>query len=174
MAGINTIIADDPSLTTRLPEGGKNPIRVIADSSARIPLESKLLNDGAAPVIVAVTKKAEQNKVKRLEAKGAQVLIVDEDKEGHVSLPKLFSKLAQQDICSVLVEGGSQIIGSIVKEHLADKAYFFIAPKLIGGEKAKSAVTGTGIKNLNDAVRLTEISAEILEGGDILVKGYTR
>lgn len=174
LVGINTVICDDPSLTARLPEGGKNPIRVIVDSSARIPLTSKLLNDGAAPVIIAATQKANQDKIKKLEAKGAQVLIVEETEEGHVSLPILFSKLALQDVCSVLVEGGAQIVGSIVKEHLADKAYFFIAPKLIGGEKAKNAVTGAGIKNLNDAVQLTDISAEILEGGDILVKGYTR
>ncbi|TCS81367.1 bifunctional diaminohydroxyphosphoribosylaminopyrimidine deaminase/5-amino-6-(5-phosphoribosylamino)uracil reductase RibD [Pectinatus cerevisiiphilus] len=174
IVGVNTVIADNPSLTTRLGENGKNPLRVVVDSCGRIPLDSKLLNDGEAPVLLAVTVKAPKERLKALADKNVQLIETKADANGRVCLPELFMKLAQQDICSVLVEGGATLMGSIIKEKLADKAYFFIAPKLVGGEKAKSAVAGEGIGNLSDAAQLTEVFTDILDGGDILVKGYLR
>ena len=170
LVGINTILADNPSLTTRLVEDGRNPIRIVVDSSGKIPLDAAVLNDGSAPTIIAVTSKAPQAKIDALTAKNAQVLCISSDKDGHVCLPDLFKELAQKDICSILAEGGAELIGSIIKEHLADKAYFFIAPKLVGGKAAKSAVEGTGISNLNDAAVLNNIAVENLDG-DILIKG---
>lgn len=173
MAGINTVLTDNPALTTRLASGGKNPIRIIVDSCGRTPLTAQLLNDEKAPVIIAVTKKAPLVQRQAL-AQKAEVLIISTDKNGHVNLAELFHLLAKKDICSILIEGGAALLGSIVEQHLSDKAYFFVAPKLIGGETAKSAVTGSGIAELKDAMQLADTSTEILDGGDILIKGYTR
>ncbi|WP_196593229.1 bifunctional diaminohydroxyphosphoribosylaminopyrimidine deaminase/5-amino-6-(5-phosphoribosylamino)uracil reductase RibD [Pectinatus sottacetonis] len=172
MVGINTIISDDPSLTTHSIEGGKNPIRIILDSTGRIPLTSAVLTDNKAPTIVAVTQNAPEEKINILNNNGIDVIKTTADENNHVSIRELLTKLAQKDICSILVEGGATLTGSLIKEKLADKAYFFIAPKLIGGKTAKSAIEGPGIGNLTDAVQLKRASAEILPGNDILIKGY--
>ncbi|WP_196604298.1 bifunctional diaminohydroxyphosphoribosylaminopyrimidine deaminase/5-amino-6-(5-phosphoribosylamino)uracil reductase RibD [Pectinatus haikarae] len=174
MVGINTVIADDPSLTARLENGGRNPIRIVLDSCARIPLDSVLINDGKAPVIMAVTEKAPEERLRALADRNVQILACEEDTNGHICLQKLFRQLAQKNICSILVEGGAALMGSIISANLADKAYFFIAPKLIGGETAKMAVGGEGIGELSDAVELFDTSAEVLDGGDVLIKGYMR
>lgn len=169
MVGINTVLTDNPALTTRLAEGGKNPIRIILDSRGRLPLDAAVINDGSAPTIVAVTDSAPQDKVAALAAK-ARVLRITADENGYVRLPELLSKLAQENICSILVEGGATLIGSFIEQKLADRAYFFIAPKIIGGKTAKTAVEGTGIRDLRDAAALGNVTIESLES-DILIKG---
>ncbi|MBB5335661.1 bifunctional diaminohydroxyphosphoribosylaminopyrimidine deaminase/5-amino-6-(5-phosphoribosylamino)uracil reductase RibD [Pectinatus brassicae] len=174
MVGINTIISDDPSLTTRLPNGGKNPIRIIVDSTGKVPLTAKILNDNAAPVIVAVTEKAASEKITALKNKGIEIIQTAADENNQVNLKELLHILGQKDICSILVEGGATLLGSLICQKLADKAYFFIAPKLIGGKTAKSAVEGIGIADLSNAALLSEPSVEILEGSDILIKGYLK
>jgi diaminohydroxyphosphoribosylaminopyrimidine deaminase/5-amino-6-(5-phosphoribosylamino)uracil reductase len=170
LVGIGTVLADDPSLTVRLPDGmGKNPIRIIVDSKARAPLTSKVVCDGAAHTIIAVTAKADIQHIKELEDAGAEVLIVNDGEQ--VDMKRLFALLGQRDISSVFVEGGSTINYSLLENHLADKMYAFIAPKLIGGRKALTSVGGAGIASLNEAVLLERVSTEMLEE-DILISGY--
>ncbi|WP_196601050.1 bifunctional diaminohydroxyphosphoribosylaminopyrimidine deaminase/5-amino-6-(5-phosphoribosylamino)uracil reductase RibD [Pectinatus frisingensis] len=171
MVGINTIIADNPTLTTRLAAGGKNPIRIIADSTGRIPLDAAVLNDNAALTLVVVTTKASPLKIAALKAKkNVDVIIADAAETAGINLTDLFKQLAQREICSILIEGGATLIGNIVEEKLADKAYFFIAPKIVGGKSAKSAVEGPGIKNLADALTLASPVIKNLDG-DFLISG---
>ncbi|WP_182187323.1 bifunctional diaminohydroxyphosphoribosylaminopyrimidine deaminase/5-amino-6-(5-phosphoribosylamino)uracil reductase RibD [Pectinatus frisingensis] len=171
MVGINTIIADNPTLTTRLAAGGKNPIRIIADSTGRIPLDAAVLNDNAALTLVVVTAKASPLKIAALKAKkNVDVIIADAAETAGINLTDLFKQLAQREICSILIEGGATLIGNIVEEKLADKAYFFIAPKIVGGKSAKSAVEGPGIKNLADALTLASPVIKNLDG-DFLISG---
>ncbi|WP_296732228.1 bifunctional diaminohydroxyphosphoribosylaminopyrimidine deaminase/5-amino-6-(5-phosphoribosylamino)uracil reductase RibD [Anaerovibrio sp.] len=166
MVGINTAIKDNPSLTTRLKDRpGKHPVRIVVDSKGRLPLDSKLVTDGAAKTIVAVSGLANTGTVQALESAGVEVIVAGDER---VDLRELMLRLAQKDICSVLVEGGGQLNYSLLEQGLVDKVYAFIAPKLIGGRDALTPVEGEGFAELSRAVSLTDVETELI-AGDILI-----
>lgn len=169
MVGINTVIEDNPMLTARV-DGGKNPIRIVVDSSLRIDINANVVQDKSAKTIIATTDKADKDKILKLQAQDIDVIVVDKDKNDKVDIEKLLDILGQQNICSILVEGGATLSGSFVAKKLVDKVYFFIAPKIIGGKEAKTPVAGTGILNLQEALALKDIQIEKLEE-DILIIG---
>ena len=169
MVGINTVIEDNPMLTARV-DGGKSPIRIVVDSSLRIDINANVVQDKSAKTIVATTDKADKDKILKLQAQDVDVIVVDKDKNDKVDIEKLLDILGQQNICSILVEGGATLSGSFVAKKLVDKVYFFIAPKIIGGKEAKTPVAGTGILNLQEALTLKDIQIEKLEE-DILIIG---
>lgn len=169
MVGINTVIEDNPMLTARV-DGGKNPIRIVVDSSLRIDINANVVQDKSAKTIVATTDKADKDKILKLQAQGVDVIVVDKDENDKVDIEKLLDILGQQNICSILVEGGATLSGSFVAKKLVDKVYFFIAPKIVGGKEAKTPVAGTGILNLQEALALKDIQIEKLEE-DILIIG---
>ena len=170
LVGVGTVLADNPSLTTRLVEG-KNPVRVIVDSNARTPLESKVVADKSARTIVAVTANAPPDKVRALKLRGVEVITAGNFER--VDLTALMHALAEREITSVLVEGGGTIHFSMLRARLVDKVLAFIAPKLIGGSRALSAVGGEGFAKLSDAVELDNFTAQTL-GADILISGYVK
>ena len=169
MVGINTVIEDNPMLTARV-DGRKNPIRIVVDSSLKIDINANVVQDKAAKTIVATTDKANKDKILKLQAQDVDVIVVDKDENDKVDIEKLLDILGQQNICSILVEGGATLNGSFVAKKLVDKVYFFIAPKIIGGKEAKTPVAGTGILNLQEALALKDIQIEKLEE-DILIIG---
>lgn len=169
MVGINTVIEDNPMLTARV-DGGKNPIRIVVDSSLKIDINANVVQDKSAKTIVATTDKADKDKILKLQAQDVDVIVVDKDENDKVDIEKLLDILGQQNICSILVEGGATLSGSFVAKKLIDKVYFFIAPKIIGGKEAKTPVAGTGILNLQEALALKDIQIEKLEE-DILIIG---
>ena len=169
MVGINTVIEDNPMLTARV-DGGKNPIRIVVDSSLRIDINANVVQDKSAKSIIATTDKADKDKILKLQAQDVDVIVVDKDENDKVDIEKLLDILGQQNICSILVEGGATLSGSFVAKKLVDKVYFFIAPKIIGGKEAKTPVAGTGILNLQEALALKDIQIEKLEE-DILIIG---
>lgn len=169
MVGINTVIEDNPMLTARV-DGGKNPIRIVVDSSLRIDINANVVQDKSAKTIVATTDKADKDKILKLQAQDIDVIVVDKDENDKVDIEKLLDILGQQNICSILVEGGATLSGSFVAKKLVDKVYFFIAPKIVGGKEAKTPVAGTGILNLQEALALKDIQIEKLEE-DILIIG---
>lgn len=171
MVGIGTVLEDDPMLTTRLEDKeGADPIRVIVDSRGRIPLESKVLNiDSEAKTIIAVTEKASKEKIKEIENKGAEVLIIPE-KNDKVDLKYLMKELGERDIDSILLEGGSTLNYSALNEGIVDKVISFIAPKIIGGEKAKTPVGGEGREYMKDAIALENIKVSRFEE-DVMIEG---
>ena len=169
MVGINTVIEDNPMLTSRV-DGGKNPIRIVVDSSLKIDINANVVQDKSAKTIVATTDKANKDKILKLQAQDVDVIVVDKDENDKVDIEKLLDILGQQNICSILVEGGATLSGSFVAKKLVDKVYFFIAPKIIGGKEAKTPVAGTGILNLQEALALKDIQIEKLEE-DILIIG---
>ena len=170
LVGVGTVLADNPSLTTRLVEG-KNPVRVIVDSNARTPLESRVVADNSARTIIAVTVNAPQEKISALSSRGVEVITAGDGE--YVDLTRLMHALAEREITSVLVEGGGTIHFSMLRAGLVDKVYAFIAPKLIGGSCALTAVEGAGFEKLSDAVDLKDITATTL-GEDILISGYVK
>lgn len=169
MVGINTVIEDNPMLTARV-DGGKNPIRIVVDSSLRIDINANVVQDKSAKTIVATTDKADKDKILKLQAQDVDVIVVDKDENDKVDIEKLLDILGQKNICSILVEGGATLSGSFVAKKLVDKVYFFIAPKIIGGKEAKTPVAGTGILNLQEALALKDIQIEKIEE-DILIIG---
>lgn len=169
MVGINTVIEDNPMLTARV-DGGKNPIRIVVDSSLKIDINANVVQDKSAKTIIATTDKADKDKILKLQAQDVDVIVVDKDKNDKVDIEKLLDILGQQNICSILVEGGATLSGSFVAKKLVDKVYFFIAPKIVGGKEAKTPVAGTGILNLQEALALKDIQIEKLEE-DILIIG---
>lgn len=169
MVGINTVIEDNPMLTARV-DGGKNPIRIVVDSSLKIDINANVVQDKSAKTIIATTDKADKDKILKLQAQDVDVIVVDKDENDKVDIEKLLDILGQQNICSILVEGGATLSGSFVAKKLVDKVYFFIAPKIIGGKEAKTPVAGTGILNLQEALALKDIQIEKLEE-DVLIIG---
>ena len=172
LAGIGTVLADDPSLTARLPEGtGRNPARIIADSMARTPVTARVVTDGAAPTIIAVTEAAPKERVEALRSAGAEIIIAGAGPR--VDMQFLLKKLGEREITSVFVEGGGTVNFSLLQTGLVDKVYAFVAPKLIGGREAKTPVEGEGFATLDEAVELTRLAAETL-GPDVLLTGYVK
>lgn len=169
MVGINTVIEDNPMLTARV-DGGKNPIRIVVDSNLKIDINANVVQDKSAKTIVATTDKADKDKILKLQAQNVDVIVVDKDENDKVDIEKLLNILGQQNICSILVEGGATLSGSFVAKKLVDKVDFFIAPKIVGGKEAKTPVAGTGILNLQEALALKDIQIEKLEE-DILIIG---
>ncbi|MCY6370155.1 bifunctional diaminohydroxyphosphoribosylaminopyrimidine deaminase/5-amino-6-(5-phosphoribosylamino)uracil reductase RibD [Clostridium ganghwense] len=174
MVGIGTVLADDPKLTTRLEEKeGADPIRVIVDSSGRISLEAKVLNlNSEAKTIVVVTERASKEKIKEIEKKGAEVIITP-TKNGRVDLKHLMKELGERDIDSVLLEGGSTLNYSALDEGIVDKVISFIAPKIVGGEKAKTPVGGNGREYMRDAITFGNMKVSRF-GEDVMIEAYIK
>lgn len=165
MVGVNTVIADNPSLTTRI-ENGKNPIRILVDSMARTPLDSNVICDGQAKTVIAVTENAPSEKIAALKNLGIEIIFAGKDEK--VDLKILLEELARREITSVLVEGGGTLHFSMFEKNLVDKVFAFIAPKILGGKNALTAVEGAGFQKLSDAVQLKNLTAEKI-GEDILL-----
>lgn len=172
MVGVDTVIADNPILTTRLSgnKKGRNPIRIVVDSKARIPLNSKILNTSdESKTIVAVTTAADQAAIDKIEALGNEVVVIGE-KDGKVDLNQLALVLGKKGIDGILLEGGATLNYAALESKLVDEVHAYIAPKLIGGTKAKTPVGGEGIEKMNDAVNLQNIRFENI-ADDLLVVG---
>ena len=169
LVGIGTVLADDPSLTTRLPDRtGKNPLRVVLDSEARTPIDAKLLTDGAAPTVIAVSERADHRRVNLLHACGAEVVTLGTERP---DIGCLLDWLGAREISSLFVEGGAAVNWSFLAGGFVDKVHAFIAPMLMGGASAKTPVGGTGFDSPQTALHLRDLTVEQL-GADILVTGY--
>jgi diaminohydroxyphosphoribosylaminopyrimidine deaminase / 5-amino-6-(5-phosphoribosylamino)uracil reductase len=170
LVGAGTVVADDPELTVRLDEPGRQPLRVVADSTLRIPATARLLQPQGGRVLVATTQAAPRDRVAALERAGAEVLVIP-DAAGRLDLPALLRALGERDVISVLAEGGSELLGSLVDQRAIDAVVAILAPCLIGGSTAPGAIGGRGAAHLADAIELRDLEVEQL-GGDLIVTGY--
>jgi len=166
LVGINTITRDDPLLDSRLVKG-KNPIKVIVDSSLKISENAKVLKD-PGKVIIATTSKAPKKKIDRLHQKGTTIIIL-KAKSGLVDLKELMKELGKAEISSVMIEGGAELAGNAIKEGVVDKVMMFSAPKLIGNGLAP--IKNLNIKSVKKAINLKNITSMQI-GNDFLVEGY--
>lgn len=177
MAGIGTVLADDPMLNCRI-EGGRDPIRIITDSHLRIPMDSQLVRTaGQQPLIVACLPDADEEKAAQLQEKGVEVLripgvttadITGEQKEV-ISLPVLMKELGARKIDGILLEGGGQLNESALQAGIVDRIYCYIAPKIFGGAQAKTPVEGQGLTRAADAWQFNRIGMQEF-GQDILLE----
>jgi len=166
LVGINTVLADDPGLTFRPVQSPKSKVqskklrRIVLDSMARTPLDSKVVSDEfAARTTIVVSKKAQKNRVAALAKKVNIIATPTGDSKSKIQNPKLdlkwlLKKLGAENVTSLLVEGGGEVNASFLLGGFAQRAAFFYAPKILGGRDSRKAVAGDGAKNLVDAIRL--------------------
>lgn len=169
MVGIGTVLADDPMLNCRIEEG-VDPIRIICDSSLRIPLESNIVRTAKdiRTIVVCTREGANKNdKLDKLCAAGVEII---EHEGKRVDLKKLMIELGAMQIDSILLEGGATLNSSALNAGIVNEVNCFIAPKIVGGEKAKTAVAGEGVELMSLAHTLKEVSVEKV-AQDILISG---
>lgn len=171
--GLKTVLADDPLLTAR-PRGPRTPTRVIIDSLALLPLESRLVASiDQGPVLVAATQAAPDQRVAGLRRRGVEVFVgpaVEGPHGPRVDLSSLLRDLGRRQFTNVLVEGGGRLLGSLHDGGLIDELHVFIAPKLLGGELARCAVAGQGADQPPELPSLVDPIVERLEG-DVYIHG---
>ncbi len=172
LVGSGTLMKDDPHLTVRLDGKRTNaPVRVVLDKSLKIKQKANVLkNMSEVKTIIFTSKAADKKKSANLIDKGAKLISVPE-KDGMLNLKSVLKKLAGEGITSVLVEGGSTLHASFVREKLADKMFQFYAPKLIMGDKAKPIFSGDSKDLIKDAISV-KISELRKFGDDIMVEYY--
>lgn len=168
MVGVGTVIADDPQLTVRYAKG-KNPLRVVVDSKLCIPLGSSVLIDKNSHLTtVATTSKAPSRKVTTVKNLGVDVMVVKKDKNGKVRLVNLLRELGKRGITSVMVEGGSDIITSLLRANLVDKMVIITAPKIMG--KGLDAIGDLGVSKVKDAIRFSSFKT-MRKGNNFIFEG---
>ncbi len=172
LVGINTVIKDNPMLDCRL-ENGKNPIRIIVDTTLKIPIDSKIVSSSKSiRTIVVTTKNANRNVMKLLEDKGVEILTVNL-KNNLVDLKEMINKLGELNIDSILIEGGSSLNFSAINENIVDKIQVYVAPIILGGESSKTPIGGQGVDDIKEAFKLHRLEYKQV-GSDILIEGYLK
>jgi diaminohydroxyphosphoribosylaminopyrimidine deaminase/5-amino-6-(5-phosphoribosylamino)uracil reductase len=182
LVGVNTILADDPSLTSRPGQGPKSTVqrprlrRIVLDSQARTPVSAKVVSDEfAALTTIVVSKLASESRVAAL-AKRVKVMVAPTvtsksrptPHAPRLDLRWLLRKLGAENVTSLLVEGGGEVNGSFLLGGLAHRVAFFYAPKILGGRDSRKGVAGEGVTSLGDLVQLTEVAWRKL-GADLLL-----
>lgn len=175
LVGANTVIRDDPNLTTRLPEGGgRQPLRIVLDSRLRAPSSARIFSQvgpaAEAGVVVATSDRARADRLREMESAGITVQVFP-SVGGKVSLAHLLDYLGQRERISLLIEGGASVHGSAFDDRLVDRVVAFIAPRVIGGVESPGAVGGHGVDRLADALALADVELQRV-GGDFVVSGY--
>lgn len=168
LVGVDTVIADNPKLTCRL-ENGKNPVRIVADSRLRIPMDATVL-DGSVRTIILTTSHAPKEKIEALQEKQVELLICD-GADGRTDLKQAMKQLGQMGIDSILLEGGGNLMFSAMQAGIVDKVCCYVAPKLIGGKDAKTPVAGMGFASMAEVLSLENMKVRTC-GTDVVMEGY--
>jgi diaminohydroxyphosphoribosylaminopyrimidine deaminase/5-amino-6-(5-phosphoribosylamino)uracil reductase len=172
LVGINTVLKDNPSLTTRVP-GGRDPIRVIVDSRLRTPLNAKVITQrSSAKTCIATLDTMPKDKLVKLLDAGAEILLA-RGMKGHVDLKYLMKMLGSYGITSVLIEGGAEVNASALKSGIVNKVVMFIAPKLMTGTDSLCSIGGKSPVSLSRAVMLHDVTSRFI-GRDLMIEGYVR
>lgn len=158
LTGIGTVLADDPMLNCRI-DGAHQPLRIILDSHLRIPMGSRLVRSAKEYPLLIVCNESTRDReegtsrIQKLEEAGAKVWTLPE-KNGHPDLNVLMQRLGEEKIDSVLIEGGGTVNEAALKAHIVHRVYAYIAPKIFGGEDAKTPVEGSGIRLPQECAKL--------------------
>ena len=168
--GICTVLKDNPMLNVRYPtKSAKNPRRIIIDSKARIPLDSRIIESSKKiQTIIAVTHKASFKKIQQLQNKGVQVLVSGNRK---VNIRNLFQQLEKMGLKKIIVEGGGEINWSVLKLGLVNELVVTISPIVIGGRNAKTLVEGEGYTKISDGIKM-KLTKTIIQNKNEIVLFY--
>ncbi|WHY73221.1 bifunctional diaminohydroxyphosphoribosylaminopyrimidine deaminase/5-amino-6-(5-phosphoribosylamino)uracil reductase RibD [Fictibacillus enclensis] len=169
LVGVNTVIKDDPELTARIPNG-RNPVRVILDSTLRIPVSSKVVQDKKAETWIFTTERAGEEKRQVLESHGVSIFTT-KSRADRVNPEEVLHLLGEQQISSVMIEGGGAVNASFLEQQLIDKFVVYMAPKLLGGSLSPTFLEGEGAERMSGAVDLREMTVEQV-GDDFKFTGY--
>jgi len=175
LVGIGTVLTDAPLLTCRLgldrPEAGHwQPRRVILDSTARTPLDAPIWTaENGGPIVIVTSSNAPIERVKALKDKGAEIVSLF-SAQGGLPLNEVLKALLKLGVLSVYVEGGSEVLGSFIDERAVDRAYVFVAPKIVGGREGVTAVRGRGVERVSESQELRVTGVKRL-GDDVLIRG---
>ena len=158
MVGANTVIKDNPLLTTRLNNyAGRNPIRIVIDIEGITPLESHLLlTANQIKTIVVTTPLCDDKKLKQMTSMGAETIVLSNENQ-RINLKELMKILSNKGIDSILLEGGGMLSAAALEAGIVDEITTFIAPKVIGGLTAMSPIGGLGIDHMHEAIKLKVI-----------------
>jgi diaminohydroxyphosphoribosylaminopyrimidine deaminase / 5-amino-6-(5-phosphoribosylamino)uracil reductase len=172
MVGVETILADDPLLDTRLKgRKGKNPIRIVLDTRLRTPHRAKILSHSDSSMTwIAVGDDVRPRKLESYASEAVSFLPCPK-KRGRIDLGALMHRLGEKCITSVLLEGGSTVMGSMIRERLVDKFYVFKAPRLLGGDDGIPMARGAGVKGMEESIGLRDLEIRRF-GEDVLFAGY--
>ncbi|WP_234998605.1 bifunctional diaminohydroxyphosphoribosylaminopyrimidine deaminase/5-amino-6-(5-phosphoribosylamino)uracil reductase RibD [Salirhabdus sp. Marseille-P4669] len=152
LVGVNTVIKDNPSLTTRLPLGGKNPIRIILDTQLRTPIDATVIASNEAETWIVVGSEVKKDKIEEyLVYKHVQIIQLAQP---NIEIKEMLQQLASRNIMSLFVEGGAQVHGSFLKAKAVNQVITYIAPKLIGGRNAPTSIGGEGFQSITDSIQL--------------------
>lgn len=172
LVGVGTALADDPALTRRGVEGG-DPLRVVLDARARLPLDGQLARTAReTPLLVAVTAAAPAERRAALAERGAEVLVLP-TREGTVDAAALLRELGARGQRHVLVEGGGGLLASLFAQDLVDRVQVYIAPRILGGREAPGPVGGEGAATVPEGPALESLVARAV-GEDVLLEGHLR
>ncbi|MEK7293617.1 MAG: bifunctional diaminohydroxyphosphoribosylaminopyrimidine deaminase/5-amino-6-(5-phosphoribosylamino)uracil reductase RibD, partial [Nitrospirota bacterium] len=171
MVGINTVLADDPQLTIRLGKPiARQPLRVIMDSTLKIPLTARVVSSRSRQgTLIATTRRAPHARLARLRQRGISVLVLPGEK-GKVSLRACLKQLARMGINRLLIEGGSELAASALQAGVVNRLHLYIAPRLLGGTDAKGVIGGSSPHNLARALSVSHLSIRKISS-DLLIEG---
>ncbi|MGE6538465.1 bifunctional diaminohydroxyphosphoribosylaminopyrimidine deaminase/5-amino-6-(5-phosphoribosylamino)uracil reductase RibD [Bacillus luti] len=170
LVGVNTVIADNPHLTTRIPNGGKHPIRVILDTHLRTPSSSHVITDGFAPTWIIVGKDVDKEKIASYESENIAIFQM---KTKQIEIQDVLDLLGEKQILSLFIEGGQTVHASFLQTKHFNEIVTYISPKLIGGKDAPTLFGGNGFAILQDALSL-EIQEMKQIGDDIKIVANAR
>lgn len=172
LVGIGTVLKDDPLLNTRLTKKNRrDPVRLVMDGSLEIPLDSQIvLTAKQQKVILYTCSRADRTKIEELQSRGVEVVVLGEF-ANIVPMDEVLKDVAQRGLMSVMIESGGRINAHALENNYVDKVYWFVAPKIIGGEQAPSPVGGKGLERMADAKTLKNIEIKHFDD-DLLIIGY--
>lgn len=169
LVGVQTVLADDPQLTCRLP-GGRNPLRVILDSRLRTPVTARVVAGvSEAPTLIATTAAAPPAQIEAMRQAGVQVLVQGQA-QGTVDVRAVLEELGRRGVLSVLIEGGGAVNAAALASGVVDRVIALVAPRLIGGSRAPTPVDGPGLREVAGALRLRDVRVQPL-GEDLVIEG---
>ncbi|MDA1648293.1 MULTISPECIES: bifunctional diaminohydroxyphosphoribosylaminopyrimidine deaminase/5-amino-6-(5-phosphoribosylamino)uracil reductase RibD [unclassified Bacillus cereus group] len=170
LVGVNTVIADNPHLTTRIPNGGQNPIRVILDTHLRTPPSSHVITDSLAPTWIMVGRDVNKEKIASYESENITIFQM---KTKQIEIQDVLDLLGEKQILSLFVEGGQTVHANFLQTKYFNEIVTYISPKLIGGSNAPTLFGGNGFSTLQDALSL-EIQEMKQIGNDIKIVANAR
>nr|WP_199794624.1 bifunctional diaminohydroxyphosphoribosylaminopyrimidine deaminase/5-amino-6-(5-phosphoribosylamino)uracil reductase RibD [Lentibacillus sp. Marseille-P4043] len=171
LVGVNTVVMDNPSLTARLPNGGKNPVRIILDTNLRTPLDANIVTDNQADTWIFVGKNTDDQTMAPYQSR-ERVKVIQMDEEV-ITVGKVLEVLGSKGIMSVFVEGGAEIHGAFLEERRLNQMILYLAPKLIGGKTAPTAFAGRGFQSIAETLSLAISDVEMI-GEDIKIAATPR
>jgi len=172
LTGIGTVLGDDPLLTDRTRTERARPLlRIVVDSTLRIPLDSRMVRSAADDLLIATTSASSPDRRRQLESRGVRILVAD-GPGGRTDLPRVLDHLAEEQYRSLMIEAGSKVNWAALESGIVDKIFFYYAPKILGGMHSLPVVGGAGRKRRKDAILFHELRLHQITKEEFAVEAW--